>query len=53
MAAQVGDAADRNFRRWPQSPPLDNSYAAEIAQLKDFLRRRGGGWIKGQLDSNF
>ena len=52
MASEVGDAAGRNFRRWPQSPPLDNSYAAEIAQLKDFLRRRVA-WIKTQLDTNF
>lgn len=52
MAAQVGDAAGRNFRRWPQTPPLDDSYAAEIALLKDFLRRRIA-WIKIQLDTNF
>ena len=52
MASQVGDAADRNFQRWPQTRPQDNSYAAEIAQLKDFLRRRVD-WIKTQLDSNF
>jgi hypothetical protein len=52
MAAQVGDAAGRNFARWTQSPPQDNSYAAEIAQLKDFLRRRVA-WIKTQLDTSF
>jgi hypothetical protein len=52
MAAEVGDAADRNFRRWPQSPPLDNSHAAEIALLKDFLRRRVA-WIKSELATNF
>ena len=52
MASQVADAADRNFRRWPQTPPRDNSYAAEIALLKDFLRRRVA-WIKTQLDTNF
>jgi len=52
MAAQVGDAASRNFRRWTQSPPLDNSYDAEIALLKDFLRRRVA-WIKIQLDTTF
>ena len=51
MASEVGAAADRNFRRWSQFPPLDN-YAAEIAQLKDFLRRRVA-WIKTQLDTNF
>jgi hypothetical protein len=52
LASQVGDAADRNFRRWTQSPPRDNSHAAEIALLKDFLRRRVA-WIKTQLDTNF
>lgn len=52
MAANVGDAADRNFRRWPQLPPRDNSHAAEIALLKDFLRRRAA-WIKIQLDTAF
>ena len=49
MASEVGDAADRNFRRWTQFPPRDNSHAAEIALLKDFLRRRVA-WIKAQLD---
>ena len=52
MASEVGDAADRNFRRWTLFPPRDNSHAAEIAQLKDFLRRRVV-WIKTQLDTNF
>ena len=52
MASEVGDAAGRNFRRWPQTPPRDNSYAAEIALLKDFLRRRVA-WIKTQLATNF
>jgi hypothetical protein len=53
MASEVGDAAaDRNFRRWMQFPPRDNSHAAEIALLKDFLRRRVA-WIKTQLDTNF
>jgi hypothetical protein len=52
LASEVGDASERNFRRWPQSPPLDNSHAAEIAVLKDFLRRRVA-WIKTQLDTNF
>jgi hypothetical protein len=52
MASEVGDAAGRNFQRWPQFPPRDNSHAAEIALLKDFLRRRVA-WIKTQLDTNF
>jgi len=52
MASEVGDAADRNFRRWVQFPPRDNSHAAEIALLKDFLRRRVA-WIKARLDTSF
>jgi hypothetical protein len=52
MAAEVGEAANRNFRRWPETPPLDDSWAAEIALLKDFLRRRAA-WIAGQLDTTF
>ena len=52
MASEVGDAAGRNFRRWPQFPPRDNSHAAEIALLRDFLRRRVA-WIKAQLETNF
>ena len=52
LAAQVGGAAERNFRLWTQSPPLDNSHAAEIALVKDFLRRRVA-WIKTQLDTRF
>jgi hypothetical protein len=42
---------DRNFRRWTQSP-RDNAHAAEIALLKDFLRRRVA-WITTRLDTNF
>jgi hypothetical protein len=52
MVAEVGDAAGRNFRRWPETPPQEGSYAAEIALLKDFLRRRVA-WIKVQLDTSF
>ena len=52
LASQVGDAADRNFERWTQSPPRDNSPAAEIALLKDFLRRRVA-WINAQLETDF
>jgi hypothetical protein len=52
MVSEVGDAADRNFRRWTQFPPRDDSHPAEIALLKEFLRRRTN-WIKTQLDTNF
>ena len=52
MASEVADAAERNFRRWPQFPPRDNSHTAEIAVLKDFLHRRVT-WLRTQLDTNF
>ena len=52
IVARVGDAADRNLLRWPAFATQDNSHAAEIAVLKDFLRRRVA-WIKAQLDANF
>jgi hypothetical protein len=52
IASEVGDAASRNFRRWPQTPPRDDSHAAEVALLKDFHRRRVA-WIKTQLATNF
>jgi hypothetical protein len=52
MAAEVGDAAGRNFERWMDSPPLDGSHAVEVALLKDFLRRRAA-WIATQLETSF
>ena len=52
MVADIGDAASRNFSRWPETPPLDDSYAAEIGLLKDFLQRRAA-WIKVQLETGF
>ena len=52
MVSEIGSAAGRNFQRWPQSPPIDNSHAAEIALLKDFLRRRVA-WIRTELDTDF
>jgi hypothetical protein len=52
LVADIGAAAERNLARWPQTPPLNNSYAAEIELLKDFVRRRVA-WIKLQLDTAF
>jgi hypothetical protein len=40
LAASVGTSADRNFKRWPMSPPQGGSYQNELALLKDFLVRR-------------
>jgi len=48
LAAQVGDAAERNFSRWPESPP-QGSHATEVALLKDFVRRRVA-WIRTQVE---
>jgi hypothetical protein len=50
--AGLGDAPGRNFRRWTQTPPLENSHTAEIGLLKNFLRRRVP-WIKAQLTPDF
>jgi hypothetical protein len=52
LASQVGNAAPRNFERWSDTPPRDDSHAAEIALLKSFLRRRVA-WINTQLDTAF
>jgi hypothetical protein len=52
MVAEIGDAAPRNFRRWPETPPQDDSYAVEIGLMKDFLRRRTA-WLKTQLSTGF
>jgi hypothetical protein len=49
MAVQVGEAADRNLRRWTPLVALGNSHADEITLLKDFLRRRVA-WLKTQLN---
>jgi hypothetical protein len=52
LASAVGAAAARNFERWTDTPPRNGMHAAEIALLKDFLRRRGN-WIKVQLNAGF
>lgn len=52
LANEVGPAATRNFQRWPDSPPRGGTHAAEIAILKDFLRRRVA-WIQKRLQSDF
>jgi hypothetical protein len=50
LVQRVGPAAERNFARWTDSPPKDGSYAAEVAILKEFLRRRVG-FVQGELDA--
>ncbi|WP_437982816.1 CotH kinase family protein [Sorangium sp. So ce117] len=49
LVRKVGaPAVERNFARWPDSPPLDGSHDAEVSLLKDFLRRRAS-WIRDEL----
>lgn len=48
LVSQVGAAAERNFARWPDSPPRGGSYAVEVALLEDFLLERSA-WIHEQL----
>jgi hypothetical protein len=48
LAASVGSAADRNFQRWPMSPPQGGSYQNELTLLKDFLVRRAA-FIRADL----
>ncbi|HEY8945409.1 MAG TPA: CotH kinase family protein [Polyangiaceae bacterium] len=48
LAGQVGAAAQRNFARWPDSPPRNGSHQAEVTLLKDFLRRRVT-WVRAEL----
>ena len=49
MAAEIGQAADRNAQRWPQVPPRDGSFDAEIQNLKQWLAARVA-WIGENLD---
>ena len=49
LAAKVGaPVAQRDFARWTMSPPRNGSWEAEIALLKEFLRKRAT-WITNEL----
>lgn len=48
LATSVGSAADRNFQRWPMSPPQGGSYQNELTMLKGFLVRRAA-FIRADL----
>lgn len=50
LVAEIGPAAERNFRRWPETPPRQGSHAAEVTLLKDFVQRRSA-WLQAQLMS--
>lgn len=40
LAAQVGDAAQRNYERWPEFVPSGGDHASEIDAMKSWLRAR-------------
>jgi hypothetical protein len=47
LAGAVGDAAERNFARWPEDAPEDG-HAAEITILKEFVRDRVA-WLRSEM----
>ncbi len=49
MAAQLTEAAVRNYAAWPAYPPRGPDHAAEVATLKTWLHTRHA-WIDGCLD---
>jgi hypothetical protein len=48
MAAELSEAAPRNFQRWNENPPRDGGFDGEVALLKDWLAQRHD-WIEGCL----
>ncbi len=48
MALEIGPAAARNFERWSSHPPRNDSHAAEVLLLKEFLSDRIE-FIRGEL----
>jgi hypothetical protein len=40
LAARVGDAAERNYVRWPNHRPFAKTHASEIERVKTFFSRR-------------
>jgi hypothetical protein len=48
LAAQVGEAQQRHFARWPEMAPKDGSHAAEIKLLRDWLGARVA-WMRTQF----
>lgn len=49
MAAELDEAADRNFAAWPDYGPRGGSYASEVELLQNWLADRHS-WIDGCLD---
>jgi hypothetical protein len=40
LAARVGNAAERNYVRWPEHRPFAKTHASEIERVKSFFSRR-------------
>lgn len=51
MAAELDEAADRNFDRWDDYPPRGGSFESEVQILKDWLEERHL-WISACLTSD-
>jgi hypothetical protein len=49
MAAELREAAPRNFEAWPDYPPRGGSHAAEVALLKQWIAERHA-WIRGCVE---
>jgi hypothetical protein len=49
MAAELAEAAPRNYERWSGYPPRDGGFDGEIALLKEWMEERHE-WISGCLD---
>jgi hypothetical protein len=49
FAAELAEAAPRNYAQWPDYPPRGGDLASEVAILKDWLAARHA-WIDGCLD---
>jgi hypothetical protein len=48
MAAELSEAAPRNFQRWNENPPRNGGFDGEVAILKDWLAQRHD-WIEACL----
>ena len=51
LAGELGEAAERNFERWPDYPPRGGSLESEVQLLKDWLEARHR-WISACLSSD-
>lgn len=51
MAAELTEAAPRNYDRWPEVAPTTGSFEGEVAQLQEWLANRRA-WIVRCLESH-